>query len=258
VEAVRGRLMQMLVSSLGDKEGGVLQAAAAANRQRPLEKAASSAGGKRARKGGKVKGGKAAAAARAKPKARDAQPALPLRRAQECELCGLFFSSMAKSLEETKAGMALSKAAAMRRQAQIEGMQKAQTRRWLKAEYGQNLAAALEEVVDGLCASDSLVDTACASEAAKGKAAAWRGEPALRRPDERPFKRATCALRVKARCSTLVDEAADAMQRSALDGHDASACAALLRGCSVGAAMAYNSTHWERGAEAAGGTKDEV
>lgn len=199
---------------------------------------------------------------RAKSKERDAQPAPRIRLSQECELCGLFFSQMASTLDETRASLALSEEAALRRQQQIEGVQKAQTRRWLKMEYGQNLAAALEDKINGICTSDELVGIACSDDSEGPR---WQGTPFLRQPDDRPFERAACAVRVQARCGALVDQADEALQRSALDGHDSRACAWILPSCTVERAMTYNTTHWAN-AEAGEGVehvhvdvvKDEV
>ena len=47
-------------------------------------------------------------------------------------------------------------------------MQKAQTKRWLKREYGAELAAAVEDRNDGVCEDKKLRDATC-------KAAAWKG-----------------------------------------------------------------------------------
>lgn len=271
--AVRGRLMQMLVASLGDKEGSRLRAAVSAHQQSPrgLEPIVGAGSkGRPARKAGAA----SERAPRVKAKARDAHPEVGIRRAQECEVCGLFFAQMAQTLDATRAALALSKEAASRRQAQIDGVQKAQTRRWLKMEYGQNLAAALEERMDGICTSEELLAAACSNHGPEGDggedeeggwrpAAAEQPTPSLRRPDERPFQRAACAVRLEARCGALVDEAADEMQRAALDGRDATACALLLPACSVSQAMAFNSTFWASAADAHGReeaatSKDEV
>jgi len=65
---------------------------------------------------------------------------------------------------------------------------------------------------------------------------------------------------VGARCSALVDAAADALQRAALDGRDATACASLLRGCSVETAQAFNHSYTPDGDAPPQGNapKDEV
>lgn len=267
--AVRGRLMQMLVSSLGDKEGGRLRAAVSAHQRSPppseppLQAGSTQtplrAGSKGhpsprppSRKAGDASG--KGRKLRAKSKVRDAHPEIAVRRAQECEVCGLFFAQMIQTLDTTRAALALSEEAASRRQAQIDGVQKAQTRRWLNMEYGQNLAAALEESVDGICTSEALLAAACVTgpegddgddEGGWMPVTAGQPTPALRRPDERRFERAACQVRVQARCVALVDHAADAVQRAALDGKDATACVSLLRECSVEKAMAFNRSYWE-------------
>jgi len=262
---VRTRLLQWLSSTLNTHEGGALRGALQLSlvRERREAKEAGSAGSTEGAeaKGGKGKGnGKEKPPPRRKAKASETRPPAAVARAQECELCGLVFEQMEMTLSSTRAELALSKDAAERRQAQIDGVQKAQTRRWLKLEYAQNLAAALEDMVDGMCNGVGLKKAACKPEPT-GEPQRW-SDAALRRGGGGGggFDKSTCEARVGARCSALVDAAADALQRAALDGRDATACASLLRGCSVETAQAFNHSYTPDGDAPPQGNapKDEV
>jgi hypothetical protein len=83
-------------------------------------------------------------------------------RQQDCEMCGLVVASLEAGLQRRQADLQLSREAVERRQAYVDGVQKAQTKRWLKGEYGVEMAAAVEDVIDGMCEREAdLVNKVC-------------------------------------------------------------------------------------------------
>ena len=79
-------------------------------------------------------------------------------------------------------------------------MQKAQTKRWLKNEYGVALRAGLEEELEQVCASATMVLSRELSDA----------------------------------CAALLEEHEDALVRGVLDGERLAPCYAAIAGCTAG------------------------
>ena len=83
-------------------------------------------------------------------------------RQQDCEMCGLVMASLEDGLQTRKDKLQLTREAVEKRQAYVNGVQKAQTKRWLQSEYGVEMADAVEEVLDGLCERQAeLVEKVC-------------------------------------------------------------------------------------------------
>ena len=130
---------------------------------------------------------------------------------ESCAACGLALTRLGKVLEDTKSELELSKQTAEKRAASIDKVQKAQTKRWLKNEYGVELRAAVEEEVEKLCSHDTLATSKALQNA----------------------------------CKDLVEEHEDELVRAVLDGTaDDEVCAAAVDGCTaaeLAAAVAANS-----------------
>ena len=133
------------------------------------------------------------------------------KRGQDCDVCVLVVSELEGAVNATQKELELSHEAAERKQAQIDGVQKAQTKRWLKNEYKVALAAAVEERMEKVCDDIRLYDVVCDMDATDRKDH-WEG----------PFgKRGnsieTCGQVGKERCKALTEEHAEELSRAALD-----------------------------------------
>ncbi|KAG8457899.1 hypothetical protein KFE25_011965 [Diacronema lutheri] len=117
----------------------------------------------------------------------------PPAASARCVACALLTSALADALAATKAELDQFREA---KEEAIGRVQKAQTRRWLKQEYGSSLYAGVEDAMDKVCAL-----------------------PAL-----------TAHVR---RCEAIREEREDALVRATLDGTAAAFCAAAVRGCTA-------------------------
>tara|TARA_B100000513_G_scaffold193950_1_gene122031 strand:- start:2041 stop:3681 length:1641 start_codon:yes stop_codon:yes gene_type:complete len=230
-DEIRKRLMQMLITHLKGAEGHALRKAA-----EQLEAGAGAAGAGEAGAFTTKTQQRAAQppSGRAKRKASDAAPKASLRRAQTCEVCGLVSLRLHEALEEKKKELELSHEANRKKQQHIEKVQKAQTKRWLKQEYGAALAAALEDKLDGLCRTNDFKASACLGSL-KGV-----GSSMLRTPDERPFSMGACELRLQERCDDVLGDHSDELMRATLDGKGADVCTELVRNCREPNAQLFN------------------
>ena len=77
-----------------------------------------------------------------------------------CAACVQSFRLLSSTLSSAKARLELSKEANDRKAQKVDRVQKAQTRRWLKNEYGVALRASLEEEMDVLCSRDAMTSSA--------------------------------------------------------------------------------------------------
>ena len=212
------------------------------------------------------------------------------RREEECEACGLLVRELHGKLRATKRELQLSREAAARKEQQVDKVQKAQTKRWLKQEYSVALAAALEEHVDGLCEGSAFVDAACS---ANNSLRSWFHDDT---PDERwtvhtpPLEERHCAFKrfqefsegsgsegseeratlrrqcsdaAKGGCRALLEEHVEALMRAVLDSDiegspDTSVCVQLLARCEAKRASCF--TDKGAGTRPSGGrtaTRDE-
>ena len=76
-----------------------------------------------------------------------------------CAACYNSYRQLAGVLNKTKTDLELSKEANDKKAAKVDKVQKAQTKRWLKNEYGVALRAALEEEMEVLCSRDTMTAT---------------------------------------------------------------------------------------------------
>mmetsp|Transcript_7955 Transcript_7955/g.23279 ORF Transcript_7955/g.23279 Transcript_7955/m.23279 type:complete len:335 (-) Transcript_7955:335-1339(-) len=79
--------------------------------------------------------------------------AAPPSKGARCVACGLLTASLSEAMETAKKELDQFKEA---KEEAIGRVQKAQTRRWLKQEYGSNLYAAVEDAMDKVCALPAL------------------------------------------------------------------------------------------------------
>ena len=163
-----------------------------------------------------------AAARRKAPKASKVDVAQ--RRAQSCDVCVLVMGELGSALRETKADLELSHEAAERKQAQIDGVQKAQTKRWLKNEYRVALAAAVEERLEKVCGNTTLYDVVCDMEPEERREQ-WE------KLGSSGSDAAACAKVGTSRCRSLTEEYAEELSRAALDEKGWAGCATIVQGC---------------------------
>ena len=80
-----------------------------------------------------------------------------------CAACMKAYDALSLVLNKTKSELELSKTANDKKSAAVDKVQKAQTKRWLKNEYGVALRAGIEEELEVLCTRDtfSLMKPAC-------------------------------------------------------------------------------------------------
>ena len=109
-------------------------------------------------------------------------------------------------------------------QAQIDGVQKAQTKRWLKNEYRVALAAAVEERLEKGCGINTLYDVVCDMEAEERREQ-WEKLGAS------GSDAAACAQVGIQRCRALTEEHAEELSRAALDEKGWAGCATIVHGC---------------------------
>jgi len=180
---------------------------------------------------------------RPKRKKTDASPDRKIKRKQECETCGLVSLELLKAIEAAKEEMRLSHDAAVKKQEYIDGVQKAQTKRWLKQEYGANILAAVEDKMDKLCTSEPLQTAACfdPKHTAFPEVDGQTAVSMLRTPDERSFDKATCRLRVQERCASLIEEHSEALLRGMLDGAEMEVCTSVIKKCDQATATLFSS-----------------
>ena len=150
-------------------------------------------------------------------------------RGEACDTCLMMVSELTEALDFTKAELQLSHDAAAKKQAQIDGVQKAQTKRWLKNEYRVALAEAVEDRLETLCERNDTfarrVKAVCRDDEA-GKARGWAGRYANDDPE-------ACLAAGAHHCRTLSDDSAEPLLRGTLDGKGPAACAELLPSCAA-------------------------
>mmetsp|Transcript_25686 Transcript_25686/g.54506 ORF Transcript_25686/g.54506 Transcript_25686/m.54506 type:complete len:333 (-) Transcript_25686:271-1269(-) len=156
-----------------------------------------------------------------KPKGATDQISKAMRRKQECDVCLMGMAELAAALIEAKEEMALTHEAAERKQKAIEGVQKAQTKRWLKQEYKVALAAAVEDRLDRLCDSNA-TRLVCDKQADEEVLTVWHNAHS---------SLASCQNTASVRCRSLLDEHAEALLRASLDGKGTGFCSSLLSDC---------------------------
>ncbi|KAL1515247.1 hypothetical protein AB1Y20_001881 [Prymnesium parvum] len=189
------------------------------------------------------------------------EPPLPreerIARQQDCEMCGLVMGSLQEGLQQRQAKLRLSKEAAERRQAYVDGVQKAQTKRWLKQEYGVELVDALEDALDGICERKAeVVERICgvpSFSTINPKEVEIAKKSVLKQPLKGGegydgFKPEECRGRIKTQCLRVVEAKAEEMQRAALDGGGPEACLELWPSCSRMRAFLYHNSTAEAAA----------
>ena len=117
-----------------------------------------------------------------------------------CAACSLVTSQLERRLNSTRDELEASKQFNDKKAASIDRVQKAQTKRWLKNEYGVALRAGLEEELEQVCASATMVLSRELSDA----------------------------------CAALLEEHEDALVRGVLDGERLAPCYAAIAGCTAG------------------------
>ena len=160
-----------------------------------------------------------AAARRKAPSASKAQ--LAQRRAQSCDACVVVLGELATALNATKDAL---ESAAEANQKRADGVQKAQTKRWLKNEYKVALAHAVEERMEKVCAEKTTFDVVC-DMPPKERRLQWEDLGA------RGSGVKECGEVAMERCKALTDEHADELSRAALDLKGWATCAKIVRGC---------------------------
>jgi len=192
-----------------------------------------------------------------KKKAKADEPELPreekVKRQQDCEMCGLVMGTLQKALSARKAKLHLSKEAADRKAKYVEGVQKAQTKRWLKQEYGVELLDALEEAIDGICERRAeVVERICglpSFSTINPVEVQIAKKSVLKQPYKGTdsfgdgFKPDECKGRIKTQCLRVVEAQAEEMQEVALSGGGPEMCTKLWPSCSkMRAFLFHNST----------------
>ena len=121
----------------------------------------------------------------------------------ECTACALIMGKLQSAVNQTKTELEASKVFNDEKAKKIDKVQKAQTKRWLKMEYGVALRAGVEEELEQVCTRDEL----------------------------------TASKELREVCATFVDEHEDALPRAAIDGAGAgdaidwSWCRKTVPGC---------------------------
>jgi len=175
-----------------------------------------------------------------------------IKRQQDCEMCGLVMGTLQKGLEERKAKLQLSKEAADRKAKYVEGVQKAQTKRWLKQEYGVELIDALEEAIDGLCESRAeVIERVCGMpsfstinsvEINIAKKSVLK-QPLKGTAGYDGFKPEECKGRIRSQCLRVVEAQTEEMQQAALAGGGPEMCLEMWPSCTkMRAFLFFNST----------------
>ena len=114
-----------------------------------------------------------------------------------CAACAQAVTYLAKAYNHTEAELELSKEANDKKAQKIDKVQKAQTKRWLKQEYGVALRAAVEEEMEALC-----------------------GRPSIASNRE-----------LKAACVILIEQQDEELARAILDEKSDGFCASVVPGC---------------------------
>ena len=174
-----------------------------------------------------------------------------VERQQNCEMCGLVMGTLQAGLTKRKEKLKLSKEAAERKQAYVEGVQKAQTKRWLKQEYGVELVDALEEAIDGLCERKAeVVENVCGLPSfatITDKEVAIAKKSVLKQPQKGTegydgYKPEECRGRIKTLCLRVVEAQAEEMEKAALAGGGPEACMSLWPSCSKERVFLFHNT----------------
>ena len=126
-----------------------------------------------------------------------------------CAACGLVVERLGSVLETAKGELELSKGTNEKRAASIDKVQKAQTKRWLKNEYGVALRAGVEEEVETVCAHDTL----------------------------------STSKDLQGACRDFLEEHEEPLVRAVLDGKGEEMCAAAVVGCSGEALATAMAAH---------------
>lgn len=154
---------------------------------------------------------------------------------EECEACGLLMWKLQTIVAGKTLELKELKAAKEKRSKKST---KAHSKRWIMQEYKNELSAAVEAKVEVLAADYTMSSSACRYESpidgSALRAAGQRG----------PFLMEPCRQRVATRCSAVLEDQQDELVGAALKGRGASACAALLDGCSAPRAALLLGSHY--------------
>ena len=126
-----------------------------------------------------------------------------------CAACGLVVARLDSVLETAKGELELSKGTNEKRAASIDKVQKAQTKRWLKNEYGVALRAGVEEEVETVCGHDTL----------------------------------STSKDLQGACRDFLEEHEEATVRAVLDGKGEEVCGTAVAGCSGEALTTAMAAH---------------
>ena len=216
-EPFETRLTQLLLTYLKDADGGAIREAMKKREAKAKEAKAKEAGGENSAAEGGGKGDGVKAAKPARPRAARKQVTAEeadRRRQQDCDMCMLIDLQLKRALQATKDELELSHDAAQRKQKAIDGVQKAQTKRWLKQEYKVALAAAVEERLENVCDQANLTDHVCwkvsSSMPTEIAAVHQKWQPV----GGSTFDRGDCKKEGTARCRLIVEEHAEPLLRS--------------------------------------------
>ena len=147
--------------------------------------------------------------------------ALADRFDEDCEACGLLAWRMQTIVAQKQSQLEHLKQAKEKRAKQAK---KAHSKRWLRNEYSAELAAAVEEQIDGLSNDQRIIGGACRMEHEAVDGSALRGS----RFDNR------CRSRVTKRLEDVLSTLQDDLASAVVAGKGAAvACPALLDGCSA-------------------------
>ena len=127
----------------------------------------------------------------------------------KCAACTILVADLVSTLAKTKDDLAKSKQTNEDRAAEVGKVQKAQTKRWLKQEYGVALRAAVEDRLEIVCAAD---------EIAISKA-------------------------LRTACASLVEEHEEGLADAVIVGEDEGFCAANVRKCGADKAAAARARY---------------
>jgi hypothetical protein len=145
------------------------------------------------------------------------------RRLEDCEACGLIVWRMQAIVAAKEMELESLKKAKEKR---AKASTKAHSKRWLKQEYGVELAAAIESHIGELPRDRRIYGGACQT----GPGAVI--DSALRQRESSHFHPGECERRVQSRASDVLEEFQDELIEAVLSGHSAgTACANTLPSC---------------------------
>eukprot|EP00966_Prymnesium_polylepis_P048888 1131412-Prymnesium_polylepis.1 len=172
-------------------------------------------------------------------------------------MCGLVMGTQQTGLVKRKEKLKLTKEATERRQAYVEGVQKAQTKRWLKQEYGVELVDALEDAIDGLCERQAeVVERVCGLPSfatVTDKEVEIAKKSVLKQPLKGTegydgYKPEECRGRIKTLCLRVVVAQPEEMEKTALAGGGPDGCMSLWPSCTKERAFLFHNSTEEAAA----------